>query len=330
MKRRTLPPAESDVVGKLADALQEALQLLDGADYSNTTPVLEGTEQATLLQQCLALCEVQQSRTVEPLRTLHHFACTGGSLISKCVAAMPNVQLLSELDPLSTMQVVSGAKPRFAPTDMTTQLRQSTRGTNQELLIQLFRAELRLIHADAAAHGLRLVLRDHTHSQYCYGPQVAPRPSFLEVLPSELPVRSVLTVRHPLASFASLVNIKWLQFQPPTIDEYSRRYLAFLDHHPALPRFKYEDFVANPAHGMQTLCALLELPFNEAFEDLFSVFQISGDSGRTSARIGEREPRAEAAALQDTANESPMYRELVSRLDYGTLVPGARAASAPA
>ena len=34
-------------------------------------------------------------------RAIHHFACSGGTVISKCVAAMPHVALLSEVNPLN-------------------------------------------------------------------------------------------------------------------------------------------------------------------------------------------------------------------------------------
>lgn len=38
---------------------------------------------------------------VSPIRTIHHMACTGGTVFSKCLAVMPNVALLSEVNPLN-------------------------------------------------------------------------------------------------------------------------------------------------------------------------------------------------------------------------------------
>ena len=35
------------------------------------------------------------------LRTIHHFACTGGTVISKCLAALPQVMLISEINPIN-------------------------------------------------------------------------------------------------------------------------------------------------------------------------------------------------------------------------------------
>ena len=35
------------------------------------------------------------------LRSIHHLACTGGTLISKCIASMPDVALISEVNPMN-------------------------------------------------------------------------------------------------------------------------------------------------------------------------------------------------------------------------------------
>lgn len=314
MSDDTHPPA--DTVRKLADTLQDALALLGEAAYGASPTAPAEAESGPLLQQCLNLCEQQQQLLQpEPVRTLHHLACTGGTLLSKCIAAMPNVQLLSELDPLSRMQFAPD-RPRFAPSDMVMQMRQSTRGVDERLLVELFRNEVRLVHAEASRLGQRLVLRDHPHSHFCTGPAIPERPDFRALLPEGLPLRSVVTVRHPLDSFAALVRNKWVQFLPASLDEYCRRYLEFLRHHADLPFLRYEDFVANPAEAMQQLCAWLDLPFSPDFVDLFGVFAMSGDSGRSGDQIGPRPHTGAALALQDEALDSAHYLELVRRLGY--------------
>lgn len=311
-----LPARPGTAVSRLADALQDAVDLLREAAYPTIVALAEPIERDTLLQQCLAMCEQQQQRPPEALRTLHHMACTGGTLIAKCLAAMPNVQLLSELDPLSALQFNPAAKPRFAPTDMGTQMRQSSRGVRQDLLVDLFRQELRVVHADASADGLRLVLRDHPHGHFCHGPAVPDRPTLREMLPPEFPVHGIVTVRDPVASFLSLTENRWLHFTPATIDEYCRRYLAFLDRHADLPLFRYEDFVASPGEVMKAMCDALALPFNDGFQDLFDVFRFSGDSGRSSRQIAARAPRGGETEAREAATQSMHYHKLAERLGY--------------
>jgi len=304
-----------DPAARLAEVLQGAIDLLRDAAFSAPTEGNEPAEDATLLHQCLLLCEEQDALQTEPVRTVHHFACTGGSLISKCLAALPNVQLLSELDPLSTHMLNPG-KPRFAPTDLVLQLRQSSRGVPEQLIIEIFRTELRLVHQAAVQLGQRLVLRDHAHSHFCVGADVPARLTFRELVQAVFPVRSILTVRHPLDSFASLADNQWLHFSPKDVDEYCRRYLLFLERHDGVPVFRYEDFVSDPKTIMSEACRCLELAYSDGFVDLFSVFRVTGDSGRSTASISDRPRRKNAEQLRPAALESPNFHALCGRLGY--------------
>ena len=82
-----------------------------------------------------------QFAPAEPIRSVHHLACTAGSLISRCIAALPNVVLLSEIDPLSRMQAAaSGAKPLFALTEIIQALYHTTRYGTDAVVIEAFRA----------------------------------------------------------------------------------------------------------------------------------------------------------------------------------------------
>jgi hypothetical protein len=267
------------------------------------------------LRQWLAELEARPAVHTEALRTLHHFACTGGTLIAKCIAAQPNVQMLSEVDPLS--RYMADGAPRFVPTDMLALLRQSSRGADPELIIELFQAQIRVLHADATRRGWALVLRDHAHSHFCEGAGVPERPGLRQLMPAELPVLSLLTVRHPLDSLASLASNDWLHFEPRSVDEYCSRYHRFLDHHAGVPVLRYEDFVAAPQPAMQRICQILQLGFQPRFAEMFAGFALSGDSGRSGQVIGPRPSQARAVMLEEEAGRSPAFHELIGRLGYG-------------
>ncbi len=267
------------------------------------------------LLEGLAELEAREVRRTEPLRTLHHFACTGGTLISKCIAALPNVQLLSEVDPLSGWLAPGAAG--FSPTDMVTLLRHSSRGASPELIAGLFAEQMRFLHGDAVRQGLRLVVRDHAHSHFCHGTAVPERPTLRELMPAAVPLRSLVTVRHPLDSYASLVRQGWLHFEPRSVDNYCRRYLLFLDRHADVPVLRYEDFVAAPQPAMRRLCDALELQHEPGFVETFAGFRLSGDSGRSGQTIAPRPSAPEAQALVGEACRSAAFRQLVERLGYG-------------
>jgi len=56
-----------------------------------------------------------------PIRVLHHWACSGGTVISRCIASQPQVVLLSEVHPLAYLRVAQ-AYPYYFPTDLIQQL----------------------------------------------------------------------------------------------------------------------------------------------------------------------------------------------------------------
>lgn len=303
-----------DRLRALVSTLDDAVALLDGfALPGDMVPPTDNP--ASLLEQCLALCAQVEASGPEPVRTLHHFACTGGSLISKCLAAMPNTQLLSEVDPLSTMLDAPDGKPRFAPSDMISLVRQSERGASQDLVVEMFLADLRVVYEECSRVGQRLVLRDHAHGHYCLN-AVAARPGLREIVAMRFPVVSALTVRHPLDSYLALHANGWIQHAPPTIDEYCRRYLAFLSDHSDVPVVRYEDVVAAPKVMLKQLCGHLRLSFREDFVDLFDAVPMTGDSGRVGGVIGLRARRAVGGELQSEVMASRNYRLLLQQLDY--------------
>lgn len=322
--RAAPPPAADD---PLRAALSEALALLQ--DHAGLLP--EGplpqddappdadavaARLPSLLARCEALVAEAAATGPEPIRTVHHFACTGGTLICRCLAALPNTVLLSEIDPLSENHLADSMSARFAPTDLLKQLRYSRHDLGDAALVAVFRAGLDRLHGLLSGRGLRLVLRDHPHSRFCTAADAAARPGLRDMLRPDHVLHSAVTVRHPLDSFLSLEAMDWLHFAPPTPEEYARRYLAFLDDHADLPLLRYEDFIADPEAGLATLCRQLALPFEPLALTLQAGLTLSGDSGRAGPTIASRPRRPVPAALAAALAESPSYGQLCARLHY--------------
>lgn len=307
------PVIQAQAASRLAEILQETVDLLEDADLIERDQDLVAEPEPSLVQQCIELVQAGAATEEEPVRTLHHFACTGGTVISKCIAAMPNVRLLSELDPLSPMVRGPGA---FTPTDMSTLLRNSTRPSREDTLIELFRAQLDVAYRETLSQGGYLVVRDHPHSHFCIGSEVPQRPTVRELVGLVAPTLSLVTVRNPIDSFASLKLRDWVGFTPATFDEYCHRYLAFMDRYDGQPIMRYEDFTRDPKGEMRVACSVLQLPYFDGFESLFPVFRISGDSGRRTDYISTPPPRPEREDIVREAASSRNYRHLADRLGY--------------
>ncbi len=253
------------------------------------------------------------ARPVRPaLRSLHHFACTGGTLISRCIAALPAVRLLSEVDPLSTM----GPAQSFLPSDLVGLARKGARAPGAQTLVEVFLAGLAALEQASAREGFDLVLRDHAHSQFCFGPDLPDRPTLFEMLAPAHEMRALVTVRHPLDSYLSLLRKRWTQFSPATLPEYARRYHAFLDRHAGIEMLRYEDFLTDPQAGMQRICARLDLTYAPEFPDRFAAIRLSGDSGRRGDEIAIRPRRPVPEGLVRLSQSDPAYRDLCTRLGY--------------
>lgn len=107
------------------------------------------------------------------------------------------------------------------------------------------------------------------------------------------------------------------QFTPSSLEEYSCRYLAFLDRYRDLPLCRYEHFCDAPQAFMQELCELLELEYSPTFLERFGSIKLSGDSGRgSSTEISGRTRRPIPEEVQAELESAVSYLHLLERLGY--------------
>lgn len=242
---------------------------------------------------------------------MHHLACTGGTVISKCLAAMPRVALVSEVNPLNRF----GSD--FEPTNPLLLLERSHRDLTIEEIKEDFLS--RIAQAAKICHndGVDLVIRDHSHTDFCMGEAPHPLTPITDFLTDQYDLVSVVTVRHPLDSYLGLFAQGWhTQFtkhaggiQPP-LSGVSR----------SLPRSaaaSLRGFCTGPEAFMQELCELLELEYSSSFLGRFGTIKLSGDSGRSSdSEIALRARRPIPEEVQVELESSPAFQRLLKRLDY--------------
>jgi hypothetical protein len=298
-----------------------------GVDQSN--PVSLGwlqKEGADLLRQVdlghlAKFLEQRPAREPTPVRTIHHFACTGGTLISRGLQSQPNTLLLSEVDPLSTLQFKT-QRSRFAPTDPILLARGALNPIDETTAVEMFVASVKALHGRMRQIGRHLILRDHAHSHYCTEVDWSARPGLANMLVGVVPLRSIVSVRHPIDSFIALERNNWCHFSPFTLEEYSRRYLAFLSAYEHVPIVRYERFVSDPDETMREICMHLALSYNPDWKALISIMKMSGDSGRRGDKIAPRSRRDYTEDLVQEAQASVSYLDLCQRLGYDGEISG--------
>ena len=305
---------------KLRIEIDEALSLLNDSDkVAKSSVALETSslvDAQSLLSRCEKALENRQSNK-KVIRSIHHFACSGGTVVSKCISAMPNTFLLSEVHP-TTKLTINPSVIEFRPTDLVSLGRYAKLPEMDELAEKMFVSQVNVVNEHLNAMSSKLVLREHTHSDYCLGDEkaIASEPVLIKLLKERFTHKKLATVRDPIDSYMSLKNNGWIHFSPPSFDQYCERLLAFIVHFQQEEIIKYEDFVAQPQIFMEKIAKILDIDYSPDFEDIFSIFNVTGDSGRSGDQINKRDRREVNEELQSEIESSSNYNKLKALLQY--------------
>lgn len=298
----------------LLQLVEETLSLLAPYEPAIGARARTGEPLDSLLSQCRQEVARLEAAPAPPLRMIHHFACTGGTLVARALACQPNTMVLSELDPFSELLLPMEA---FTPSDLILHARRDRSPPPVAVVGEMFEAALSRLLAATAREGRDLVLREHTHSHFCAQSDPASRPTMGAFLGKAFPLRQLITVRHPLDSYLSLVKNGWTHGMTGTLEGYARCYLDFLDAYPGVALRYYEHFAEDPDGECRAMTEILELDFHPRWQDVLPVIQLSGDSGRKSFRIAPRPRRPVPEDVLDVLSKGcPDYEALCRRLGY--------------
>lgn len=253
------------------------------------------------------------------IRLLHHLARTGGTVISKCIACMRGVVLLSEIHPagarFDNMNPLNQAQDWFqllTPADIAMLQR---RGSLP------FAEAVRLVHARAAERGSLLVIRDWAHLDFTGVPYVARPPYVLGLaaaLRTSFEIFQVATVRHPVDQWLSLGRVAAVRgaLDLPT---FLHGYRRFAELCPAMGFVRYEDFAADPEAALVRLCGGLSLPYDAGFRQRWARYtRITGDAGgaprSNEIRLPPRPVVEDSLLAACAANRD--YRRAIKLLGY--------------
>ena len=225
------------------------------------------------------------------IRLLHHLARSGGTIISKCLAVMPGVALLSEINPCG-VQI-------YNPLDQADRWFSLFDGADRARLAAgerfNFPDAITLIEARARARSRILVIRDWSHLDFMAAPFVQDpgyRLTLAEELAARFTVVNTASVRHPLHEWQSLRKLGVIQ-NKLDLATYLQGYRRFADEAVRIGFVRYEDFTVDPDTAMQTLCTRLPLTYDPGYRVRQADYStITGAATAT----GDIRPAAERAA----------------------------------
>jgi len=267
------------------------------------------------------------SETVDPslsaIRVFHHWACSGGTLLSRCLAIQPQIVLLSEVHPLAYLRH-QDPEHDFRPTDLIQQLCLAHNGRDPALCVAAWNGAIDALNIELTSVGKLLVLRSHSHVDFFTGMLPESDAIVSRTLRPRHRLLELLSVRHPLDSWLSMHREGWdRHFRFSCFTEFCRRCLSMLDSCRGMAMIRYEDFCLNPQAGLALMADAFEFTFEPGCLERIGDVRLSGDSGRTDHVIGLRPrrpvPKELASQLSDQLaadpSESP-YLKLCRRLGY--------------
>lgn len=256
------------------------------------------------------------------IRIIHHWACSGGTIISRSIANLQNVVLLSEVHPLAYLRL---AKPEasYTPTDIIQQLCLPHNGADPVLCVAAWRGAISALAQKVADSNKVLVLRNHSHIDFFTGAQPETEHFITRTLQDIHVIDALLTVRHPLDSWISIQRQDWDQhFRFSTFKQFCHRAILLVQASKGLPIIRYEEFTVNPEKGLQAICKSLNIKSNLIQPSALDAVSLSGNSGRSSSLIQPRTRRpipeivqAEIEAMAKQGDASP-YLQLCNMLGY--------------
>lgn len=255
-----------------------------------------------------------QAPSMPLIRLVQHLSCSGGTLICRCLAALREVALLSEVNPLSRIHTAS---LRFSPTDLAYLAIKGNFPQAEELSKKLFRKSIKVTNKHLQAFSKELIIRDHSHSDYLVESTHSAEGTVRGLLQQEYQLLSIITIRHPVDCYLSMLRRNWVKFTPGTFDEYCRRYLVFVEQNRPHKLFKYENFVQDPKKEMQAMCSALALVYDSDFLNRIDKIELTGDSGRrVGNKIVPRKRREFNDEFVEQAETSFHFKKICKDFDY--------------
>lgn len=237
--------------------------------------------------------------------TLHHLACSGGTIITKAIAAMPGTMVLSEIHPDRAAQPAFHAHTQIRK-GYEEELSRAHRGAMRGHFIR----EMVIAHAIAKSLGKTLVIRDHAHVDFAW--RKDNHSMLIEQLHGQFEVTPIVTVRDPREVWLSAKHEGWFD---GTVDELCRAHCNLLEAFEGAAVFAYEDFTQDPDACVRSMCDAAGIEFDPSFQSrLDDVQHLTGDSGRKSGVIAPRPAKPLTKKDQAAFDTSAAYAEFQHKI----------------
>lgn len=155
-----------------------------------------------------------------------------------------------------------------------------------------FKQLMTLVAFRAQQQKKTLLLRDWSHIDYHGIPYTKPtmQPRIVEALAEQFEIVRTATVRHPIDTYLSLMNLAIMHNRPLPVRQYLDGCERFAEEAASIGFIRYEDFTNRPEDTLRTICERLDMPFDATYAERWAANDhVTGDT--TGTRGGKSEIR---------------------------------------
>ena len=223
-----------------------------------------------------------------------NFGRSGGTILAKCLANLPNSILLSEINPLGGCL---GGSPENSYDNAN---EQAEHWYNIKLNNENYTDSIIELDQYCTLNNKNLIIRDWSfinfrkHEVNNYNPPY-------KFLALDALVKILV---HPFATVRNSIDM-WISFGMPNAQDFFQDYLRFVNEliRLEIKIYKYENFVHNPRRFLKKLCKDLKLPYKDVIKDSINYNKITGD-----VQLGMNSRGIAQNAIK------PLPRQLISRM----------------
>jgi len=196
------------------------------------------------------------------------YARSGGTVLNRCIACLPNVVMMSEVNPMG------GGSGADRKNPCRTVQSQAKHWYGIDLKSDDFIESVVELHDICQSQGKHLVLRDWSFVNF------APCPENRGCPPGRFLMLESLKNKCELITFAfvrNAIDVCISRGQP--VADFAAYYLAYstavIESSAAI--FKYEDFCQDPTTTLRAMCKYTDLPYSDSFREYGKFRNVNGD-----------------------------------------------------
>ena len=197
-----------------------------------------------------------------------NYARSGGTLLNKCLASLPNVVMLSEINPLG------GGWGKLQENSPDTVQKQALAWYGKKLKSTTFKDGIIELEEYCLNNNLHLIIRDWSFinfSKHRYN-NFSPPSRFLSL-------EELSGIEYKTFGFIRNSIDVWISRGMPEISAFYAEYTAYLKELKEfkVQLFKYEDFITKPIEEFKKICNYIEIQYKDVFPECLRYSKVNGD-----------------------------------------------------